>query len=67
MACLRRKKVHTCLDKRVEPLAQNLLVLSRSRAVEQLAKLLLLLRELELHRIPDPSQFRQFPQGPIGA
>ena len=45
MACLRRKKAHTCLDKRVEPLAQNLLVLSRGRAVEQLAKLLLLLRK----------------------
>tara|TARA_B100000795_G_scaffold220093_1_gene174508 strand:- start:329 stop:487 length:159 start_codon:yes stop_codon:yes gene_type:complete len=40
-----QKKAHTCLDKRIEPMAQNLLVLSRGRAVEQLAKLLLLLRE----------------------
>ena len=40
-----RKKAHTCLDKRIEPLTQNLLVFSRGHAVEQLAKLLLLLRE----------------------
>ena len=40
-----KKGAHTYLDKRVEPLAQNLLVLSRGRAVEQLAKLLLLLRK----------------------
>ena len=33
------------LDKRIEPLTQNLLVFSRGHAVEQLAKLLLLLRE----------------------
>jgi hypothetical protein len=30
----------TRLDKRIEPLTQNLLVLSRGRALEQLAKLL---------------------------
>eukprot|EP00964_Phaeocystis_antarctica_P023639 scaffold13206_cov67-Phaeocystis_antarctica.AAC.3 len=39
------KKAHTCLDKRIEPLTQNLLALSRGHAVKQLAKLLLLLRE----------------------
>ena len=42
----RRKEAHTCLDKRIEPMAQNLHVLFlRGRAVEQLAKLLLLLIE----------------------
>ena len=41
----RRKEAHTCLDKRIEPLAQDLSVLIlRGRAVEQLAKLLLLLQ-----------------------
>ena len=44
--CGTENKAHTCLDKRIEPMAQNLRVLIlRGRAVEQLAKLLLLLLE----------------------
>ena len=46
-----KKGTRARLDKRVESVAQNLLLVSRGRAVEQLAKLLLLLREVELNLV----------------